>query len=710
MSALRMTQVQGSPPEPDIAYQNSPSALGVSELSCGQEFAGVYQIKRALGGGGMGRVYEVVHKYLEKPMALKVFQSASGSVSNSEFQRTLKEARALSRLSHRNIVKVYDVATDGKCAYFSMELVKGESLETLLSKLGSLSPPLAFQIFGQLMEALDYAHNRGVIHRDIKPGNIMIVWQSDGSAKVKLVDFGIASFYGEATNSISLTRSGEVLGSPLYMSPEQAVGQKVDKRTDIYSCGLVLYEMLTGQRIFQGESAMLTLGMHISEDPVPILLEKFGDDSPAAKVIAGCLEKERDRRYHMAGEVLDDLNYLELYPFRYQGAILRSKKSPRASQNKIEARQLYTGSQSPGRTMPWAILACFFLVIAGLSLGLIFYATRDSKIGAGKLATVPSTLAVKQGEFVPDEQRKNSDEMAKLDAYLSSTAPFSRLEKRDGRLCRVFNFDRDNSIGFIINGSGMPTDAVGDLIYAADEELTFVPFTSISRYPNLFRRFRSDDFVAVEIRRNLSVNSETLSHLTHMKKLRRLVLESTDVRNDLSETFDQLPALDDLTISGSRVEPEALGKWRGVSKLKQLRYSAAATTASLLNAIKSAENLESLSIYGLEINASDLKTLTKFKKLQRLKFTEPDLTAADLAVLTALPELQTLRVNGCVVGPIFEPVIAKFKKLRYMEAPFAYWTYVDFAKLKNDRKGKPALNLRETRVVDLEDGLASEFE
>ncbi|OPZ82058.1 MAG: hypothetical protein BWY75_03413 [bacterium ADurb.Bin425] len=247
-------------------------------------------------------------------------------------------------------------------------------------------------------------------------------------------------------------------------------------------------------------------------------------------------------------------------------------------------------------------------------------------------------------------------------------------------------------------------------IYAADEELTFVPFTSISRYPNLFRRFRSDDFVAVEIRRNLSVNSETLSHLTHMKKLRRLVLESTDVRNDLSETLDQLPALDDLTISGSRVEPEALGKWRGVSKLKQLRYSASATTASLLNAIKSASDLESLSIYGLEINAADLKTLTKFKKLQRLKFTEPDLTAADLAVLTALPELQTLRVNGCVVGPIFEPVIAKFKKLRYMEAPFAYWTYVDFAKLKNDRKGKPALNLRETRVVDLEDGLAAEFE
>lgn len=705
-----MTQVQGSPQEPDIAYQNSPSALGVSELAPGQEFAGVYQIKRSLGGGGMGRVYEVVHKYLEKPMALKVFQSVSGNISNSEFQRTLKEARALSRLAHRNIVKVYDVATDGKCAYFSMELVQGESLETLLSKLGSLSPSLAFQVFGQLMEALDYAHNRGVIHRDIKPGNIMIVWQSDGSAKVKLVDFGIASFYGEASNSISLTRSGEVLGSPLYMSPEQAVGQKVDKRTDIYSCGLVLYEMLTGQRIFQGESAMLTLGMHIGEDPVPILLEKFGEDSPAAKVIAGCLEKERDRRYHMAGEVLDDLNHLELYPFRYQGAILRSKSSPRTSQNKLEARQLYTSSLSPGRTMPWAVLACFFLILAGLSLGLIFYATRDSKVGAGKLTTVPSSISVKQDEAAQTEQRQNNDEMAKLDAYLSATTPFSRLEKREGRLCRVFSFAKDSSIGFIINSSGLPSDAAGDLVFAADEELAFVPFTSIGRYPKLFQRFRSDDFVAVEIRRNLSVNSETLSHLTHMKKLRRLVLESTDVRNDLCETLNQLPALDDLTISGSRVEPEALAKWRGVAKLKHLRYSASATTASLLDAIKSATDLESLSIYGLEINAADLKTLTKFKKLAQLKFTEPDLTAEDLAVLTALPELQTLRVNGCVVGPIFEPVIAKFKKLTFMEAPFAYWTYIDYAKLKKDRKGKPALNLRETRVVDLEDGLASEFE
>jgi len=235
----------------------------------GQELKriGRYDIERVLGEGAMGVVYEGNDTRLHRKVAIKtILKSALGSDSAKEYsQRFAREAQAVARLNHPNIVQVFDFAEEGDVAYIVMELVRGRELKTFFDAKERFELKEAVHIMGELCEALHFAHEASIIHRDIKPANVMI----DSMGRVKLTDFGVARIADPDRTISDKTQAGTVVGTPAYMSPEQIQGGVIDRRTDIFSAGVILYEFLCGAKPFTGSGAWTIAKKILSDHPAP---------------------------------------------------------------------------------------------------------------------------------------------------------------------------------------------------------------------------------------------------------------------------------------------------------------------------------------------------------------------------------------------------------------------------------------------------------
>lgn len=233
----------------------------------GTKLADRYFIESVIGHGGMGVVYKARHELMDRTVAIKMLlsQLISDSLSVKRFQQ---EAKAASRLKHPNVITLYDfgVSPSGQ-PYLVMDYLQGVSLADVIKKDGHVGVDRSIKIFKQACSALQHAHQQGVIHRDLKPGNIMLIETEDEKDFVKVVDFGVAKLMAGEDEAQRLTQTGEVCGSPVYMSPEQCMGQKLDARSDVYSMGVVIYEALTGRLPLLGKSMVETMSKHISEMP-----------------------------------------------------------------------------------------------------------------------------------------------------------------------------------------------------------------------------------------------------------------------------------------------------------------------------------------------------------------------------------------------------------------------------------------------------------
>jgi len=259
----------------------------------GTVIAGKYRIERPLGTGGMGVVVAATHLQLGTPVALK-FLHHDLLQNHAVVERFMREARASAQLRGENVCRVSDVGTNERGRPFIvMELLAGQDLGTVLRNSGTLPVPTAAEVIMQACIALGEAHQLGVVHRDIKPGNLFWTQRPDGSALIKVLDFGVAKAPEEI--KLSLTQTSNVVGSPGYMSPEQLKSSKTaDVRSDIWSLGVVLYELVSGRKPFLGES-ITELALRVAMDPPPPLT---GSVPPSFEsVILRCLEKEPQRRF-----------------------------------------------------------------------------------------------------------------------------------------------------------------------------------------------------------------------------------------------------------------------------------------------------------------------------------------------------------------------------------------------------------------------------
>lgn len=263
------------------------------------EKLGRYEILAVLGQGAMGIVYKAIDPLIDRTVAIKTINLdlSQDELANFE-ERFYREAKSAGRLNHPNIVTIHDVGKTANIAYMAMEFLEGQVLRDILDVHTALSIDQIVDITTQIAEGLAYAHENGIVHRDIKPANIMLV--RDGIAKI--TDFGIAQ-----TSTGTRTLAGTVLGSPKYMSPEQVLGQPVDGRSDLFSLGVVFYEMLTGEPPFTGENINATMYRILNETPVPPKMLAPRIPEVFNQIVAKLLAKNPDERYQSAADLSKDL-------------------------------------------------------------------------------------------------------------------------------------------------------------------------------------------------------------------------------------------------------------------------------------------------------------------------------------------------------------------------------------------------------------------
>jgi tetratricopeptide (TPR) repeat protein len=259
---------------------------------------GRYEITRVLGEGGMGRVYQARDTELDRLVAIKVIKPSLLS-SPAMLQRFRQELILARQVTHRNVIRIYDIGEANGLKFITMEFIEGEDLRSLIFRKGKLGPEEASEIMTQALCGLEAAHEQGVIHRDLKPGNIM----REASGRVVVMDFGLAR-----SDDTRMTQTGQLLGTPEYMSPEQALGQELDGRSDLFSAGLIFYEALTGDIPFKADSAIASLLKRTRERATPVSKMDASVPPKLSVIVDKCLETEKNKRYQTAAEMIAALD------------------------------------------------------------------------------------------------------------------------------------------------------------------------------------------------------------------------------------------------------------------------------------------------------------------------------------------------------------------------------------------------------------------
>jgi len=339
------------PQTPEPAHTKTMETAA-EELTTGTAFAGRYQIIEELGKGGMGRVYKVLDKETNEKIALKLIKPEV-SANKKSVERFRNELTTARKIVHKNVCRMYDLGRDKGSYYITMEYIPGQDLKSFIRQSGQLTVGKAISIAKQICSGLAEAHKLGVVHRDLKSNNIMI----DQGGNAKIMDFGIARSLGAK----GITEAGVMIGTPEYMSPEQVEAKEVNQRSDIYSLAIILYEMVTGQVPFEGDTPFAVGVKHKSEIPKDPreLNRQISED--LSQLILKCLEKEREKRYQSAGEVRSELERIE------QGLPTTERTVPK--RKPLTSREITVQFSIKKLLIPALVLAA--LIIAAVVLWLV---------------------------------------------------------------------------------------------------------------------------------------------------------------------------------------------------------------------------------------------------------------------------------------------------------------------------------------------------
>jgi len=287
------------------AVRAAAAASSGTMLSPGSLFAGRYEVKEVLGMGGMGVVYRAFDRELQEPVAIKTLRPEAMSTDTVALDRFKQEIRLARKIAHRNVVRTYDLGEVKGTYYLTMEFVEGKSLKSLIEGRGRLPIPVTLTIGKQLCRALEVAHEQGVIHRDIKPQNMVV----EPSGFLKVMDFGIARLANPPKGK-GLTEAGMSIGTPDYMSPEQLQGLDLDPRSDLYSAGVVLFECVSGRVPFEADTPWALIAKHLEEEaPDPRTINPEVPETLAAVILKAMGRKPEDR-YQTAASMYDALDLI----------------------------------------------------------------------------------------------------------------------------------------------------------------------------------------------------------------------------------------------------------------------------------------------------------------------------------------------------------------------------------------------------------------
>jgi len=665
-------------------------AGGAPEFEPGDMIAGRYKVLSLVGCGATGSVYAVEQVFMKKRFALKTLSSIVASeVSQRRFQ---KEAQAAGKLDHLNLVRAVDFGNvdDGRL-FLVMDFVAGQTLAQHLKEVGRLSVDEALRIFIPVCFGMEFAHEQGVIHRDIKPSNIVLE-RGDGQTLVpKIVDFGIAKLAEDAETE-SLTRTGEIFGTPLYMSPEQCSGIKVDHRSDIYSLGCVLYESLTGAPPFCGQTALETMMQHRTEPVQPLAEASFGLSFPPAleQIVLKMLAKEPENRYSSWLRLADDL-------------ILLQRGEP-ISASDISSSSSISNTKIAPKRQQLSRLYLYLLIIPVIALIAvpiyIFHTTQQQKPVADNNAakpadnngaSEPSNSAAKPA----DNNASEANNDASPDLPGRATALFCL--QGDMEHGRVFHFgERPNDPTFtfgsgILYSSSSPSGgeirnqqaAKGIISVPPGAYVQFQPTLNFTvDHPLLFRSFKAGDIQRLKFVMTEWVDADPVSfnaampYVGGVKDLKGLEFGSTPLNSDglAGLKLDGMPSLTDLSLVDTQVDGNDL-KIVNLRKLKVLQFSTGKNASGLLRTLKvqwhnsepTAKVIHTLFLRGDKLTDDDLKIIAEFD-IDFLNISgNPALTNAGLTHLQKQKSLQILVLDGNQFDPSAVQKLARKINLKLLQ-------------------------------------------
>ncbi|MDR1733405.1 MAG: Stk1 family PASTA domain-containing Ser/Thr kinase [Oscillospiraceae bacterium] len=428
----------------------------------GKTLDGRYEIQEILGIGGMAVVYRAYDNIDDRPVAVKVLKEEF--LQNEEFRRRFKnESKAIALMSHPNIVKVYDVSYGERMQYIVMEFVEGITLKDYIEQRTVLPWKEAVHFLTQILRALQHAHDRGIIHRDIKPQNIMLLH----SGNIKVTDFGIARFARSETR----TMSENAIGSVHYISPEQARGDVVDEKADIYSLGVVLYEMLTGEPPFQAESTVSVAIMQLQQEP-----RRPRDVNPSIppaleQITIRAMQKNPADRYQSAAEMLLDLEqfkhnpnirfeytyYADQEPTRYVSPLERPSANV---QTAVFARQ-QPPEDAPERAKILPLLIGIFIAVAAIAALIVFVSLLNSK--NTERISVPDFMYMSQKQIQDDIQEYTNFSFT-YETQVNPTFEQGKIFKQDPAAGTKAKRESDNLVHVTLYIAGSSSKTIPDVV------------------------------------------------------------------------------------------------------------------------------------------------------------------------------------------------------------------------------------------------------
>ncbi len=641
------------------------------EFKKGDMVGGDYQVISFLGAGGMGNVYRVRHKIMQTEYALKTLSAEK--VTEVAWLRFQNEAQAIAKMSHPNVVAIYNLGLhDGRLPFYVMDLLDGTALSDRLKLSGPLPVREAIELFVEVCAGIGYAHKKGIVHRDIKPPNIVILSKPEaGGPKIKIVDFGIAKLsYSKEQATQQLTAVGEVCGSPYYMSPEQCAAEKIDARSDIYSIGCSLYETLTGSPPYKGRNAVETMMLHSTSAVPSLQAVNPAKEFPAAleAIVAKTLAKAPMERYQTADQLARDLSsVLEI----------------------AQVSQSAPAEPAKERQKPLVLLAgCLaILLIAGAGI-LAYNGTRQDPAKApiaGQTAK-PLPEAPGTGPGTGMEQSpgpastppaipvtttssatSSANSPANSPATSPATKPLVQVINSKGKLLLHFSTPGALYLGEIRAYANTGGKAIKQFQGEFDLPYGFVEFrpevTSFN-HPEYLRQFPENILRGLVLNDKLMEKSENINRLFHaiagLKGLADLSVSGIDIDDDKLSCIEQLPNLSNLTLDASSISMERLAHSSVLKRLYFLELQEPISSPSpVLKALERSTSLIVLNIPKSVLTDEDYNSISTLSELRILDLDNCAVYDRNLKQLVDKVHLKTLQLKGSHITLSSIPILKK---------------------------------------------------
>jgi len=685
---------------PQDGTEIAPAVLGVA-------LANTYEFIEAVGSGGMSVIYKARHRALNRFVAIKMLHGHM--LTDNVIMRFQQEAKASSLLVHPNTVAVHDFGiTESGQPYMVMDFIEGETLANVIQRQGALPVEDCIKIISQVCDAVEHAHENGILHRDLKPSNIMLIKMEGTPGIVKIVDFGIAKIMDASGSSgQNLTRTGELFGSPLYMSPEQCAGAKeLDRRSDIYSLGCVMYECLTGTVPHRGETLVGTIVKHMNEQPIPISEMQPDTKVPSAleDIVDKALEKNPDKRFQTMEELKKAL--WQVRDRMNEGAAGGAGSIKRVLRKIRPARR------------PTLAIGALALLAVTIAASMFFAHSNHDSTGSG--GAVPSArLPHQKSEYAAANQKalqffSVAEHKKVTDRLIAENLPFdvgitqldlNKTSITDNGLVAVGKQRMLTSLSLVntkIDDLGLRYLSDLDLLKSLDlrgtviddQGLKFIPCFSKLRNLNLCSTIITDDGLThlrqlnqlTDLTLSLTaISGKGLQHITHLP-LQMLRLDGTRIKDSEFGTIGEFTSLRDLRIGNSKLTGKGFGALNKLTALTQLHMGDCYFADENVHLISQFPLLEELCAGKTHITDAGLVHLPGLAKLWNLEIFENDITDVGMKYILQLPELRRLMIYKTKVTDAGLRNIADLSKLEELDVSSTDVTDASmplFAKLPN---------------------------